>query len=115
MKMLIGGRSVTCDRLTEVVNPYDGSVIDTVPSAGEEEVRQAITAAEAGAEIMRLLPRVERSAILNRTALAIESETDNLAQLLAAEVGKTLREARGEVARAVQTFTLAAEVQLPYF
>ncbi len=109
MKMLIGGRSVTCDRLTEVVNPYDGSVIDTVPLAGEEEVQQAITAAEAGAETMRLLPRVERSAILNRTALAIESETDDLAQLLAGEVGKTLREARGEVARAVQTFTLAAE------
>jgi glyceraldehyde-3-phosphate dehydrogenase (NADP+) len=107
--MLIGGRSVTCDLPTEVVNPYDGSVIDTVPSAGEEEVRQAITVAEAGAETMRLLPRVERSAILNRTAGGLESDCDDLAQLLAAEVGKTLREARGEVARAVQTFTLAAE------
>ncbi len=109
MQMLIGGRSVTCDRVTEVVNPYDSSVIDTVPAAGEDEVLRAILAAEAGAETMRLLPRVERSAILNRTARALDADKDDLAQLLAAEVGKTLREARGEVSRAVQTFTLAAE------
>ena len=36
MRMYIGGEWVDRDGKVNVFNPYDGSVIDTVPSAGPE-------------------------------------------------------------------------------
>jgi len=42
MRMYIGGEWVDGDEKNEVINPYDGSVIDTVPSAGLENLDMAI-------------------------------------------------------------------------
>lgn len=109
MRMLIAGEPAAGDREFEVTNPYDGSVIDTVPHAGAGDVARALGAAERGAVVMESLPRVERAAVLRRTASALEARSGELATLLCREVGKTIREARGEVARAVQTFLLSAE------
>jgi acyl-CoA reductase-like NAD-dependent aldehyde dehydrogenase len=39
--MYIGGEWVDRDEKTEVINPYDGSVIDTAPSAGLEDLDMA--------------------------------------------------------------------------
>jgi acyl-CoA reductase-like NAD-dependent aldehyde dehydrogenase len=58
---------------------------------------------------MRRLPRVERAAVLARAAELIESRSDDLARTIAAESGKTIREAAGEVGRAVQTFRVSSE------
>ncbi|MCD4691239.1 aldehyde dehydrogenase family protein [bacterium] len=107
--MLIAGERVGGTRAKEVRNPYDGSVIDTVPLATDDDVAAALDAAERGALLMERLPRVERAAVLARTAAAIEQNAEELALLLAREVGKTIREARGEVARTVQTFKLSGE------
>ncbi len=109
MRMLIGGEPRAADREIEVHDPYDGSLIDSVPFACEKDVADALDVAERGAALMEAMPRVERAAILNRTAAAIEGRSEELATLLCREVGKTIREARGEVARAVQTFVLSAE------
>jgi len=109
VRMLIGGEPRGTDREFEVLDPYDGSVIDSVPHAGAEDVADALDAAVRGAALMEAMPRVERTAVLSRTAAAIEARAEELVGLLCREVGKTVREARGEVARAVQTFTLSAE------
>ncbi len=109
MRMLIGGEPRSTDRDIEVFAPYDGSVIDAVPHARDEDVADALDAAVRGAALMEAMPRVERAAILGRSAAALERRADELAALLSLEVGKTIREARGEVARAVQTFVLSAE------
>lgn len=109
MNMLIAGKDVSTDSVIEVRNPYDGSVVDTVPAAGPDEVEAALEAAEAGASQMASLSRYERAAILSRVAALIEERSDDLTLLLAREVGKTMREARAEVLRAVQTFAVAAE------
>ncbi len=109
MRMLIGGEPAAAEHEFEVHDPYDGSLIDSVPLARERDVAAALDAAERGAALMEALPRVERAGILGRTAAAIERRTEELAALLSREVGKTVREARGEVARAVQTFVLSAE------
>ena len=52
MKMYIGGEWVDRDAKTSVLNPYDMSVIDTVPRAGVEDVDSAIASAVRGAKVM---------------------------------------------------------------
>lgn len=107
--MIVAGRSAGSDSVIEVENPFDGSVVDTVPSATPDQIEDALAGAEVGASRMEKLTRFERASILSRAAAIIESESEGLARCLAEEVGKTVREARGEVARAVETFTLSAE------
>ncbi|MGQ9631849.1 MAG: aldehyde dehydrogenase family protein [bacterium] len=107
--MLIGGEWVDRDEVIEVRNPFDGSLIDAVPRANEDDVERAIQSAVRGFEIMRDLPAHQRSRILSKTAELIRERSEEFAVMIAKEVGKTIREARGEVSRAVQTFTLAAE------
>lgn len=109
MDMLIGGRAVGGGRVLSVRNPFDGSVVGTVPEATALQVDEALAAAAEGARMMERLPRVERAAILSRTSDALEDRRESLALTISAESGKTVREARAEVGRAVQTFRVASE------
>ena len=95
--------------MTEVINPYDDSVIATVPECSEKDVRAAISRAVAAAQPMAEMPSFERGAILNRASRLIEDKATELAQLMAKESGKPMKYARGEVARAVETFLFAAD------
>jgi len=108
MKMIIGGREAGSGRTMEVRNPYDGSVLDTVPSATPDEVDAALASAEKGARTMAATSRFERGAILDRAAAAVERRSGELSSLLASEVGKTVREAQSEVSRAAQTLAASA-------
>ena len=51
-----------------VHNPFDGSLVDTVPRASVSDLERAIAALEAGARVMRSLTAHERSTILRRAA-----------------------------------------------
>jgi acyl-CoA reductase-like NAD-dependent aldehyde dehydrogenase len=55
------------------------------------------------------MPAHARAAILSKASLLIRERAEDFARLLAQEVGKTIKEARGEVARCVNTFSIAAE------
>ncbi|KIH82492.1 Aldehyde dehydrogenase [Pseudomonas batumici] len=57
----------------------------------------------------RGLPRHERARILEKTAALVESDKDAFASLIVAESGKTLKQARKEVLRCVNTLKLSAE------
>ncbi len=109
MKMLIGGTAAGDGAEVPVRNPFDGSVVDTAPAATPDEVERALCLAMEGASAMGRLPRVERVAVLARAADGIKLRAGQLARTIAEESGKTVREAEGEVARAVQTFRVASE------
>ncbi len=94
---------------SEIINPYDNSVIATVPECSESEVREAISRAVVAAKPMAEMPAHERGAILNRASRLIEEKATDLARLMAQESGKPMKYARGEVARAVETFLFAAD------
>ena len=93
----------------EVINPYDNSVVDTVQQAGEADVRAAIGRASAVAETMANMTAQRRAAILSKAAAIIEDEAGRLAATMAKESGKPMKYARGEVSRASETFTFAAD------
>lgn len=109
MKMYIGGTWTAGSAVKEVRNPFDGSIVDTVPAATPDEVEEALASAVRGAREMRALPASRRSAILMETARLLRERGEEFAQILTREMGKVIGESRGEVARAVETITLSAE------
>jgi succinate-semialdehyde dehydrogenase/glutarate-semialdehyde dehydrogenase len=80
-----------------VDNPADGSLVGTVPDMGADETRRAIEAAAAALPAWRALVAKERSAILRKWFDLMVANADDLAQLLTAEQGKPLAEAKGEI------------------
>jgi len=109
MEMLLNGFWVDRDERSEICDPQDGSVVDTVPLASEQDMLAAIDAAVAGAKRARKMPVHERMAILHGAADIIEDELEDYARIIAREGIKTIREARKEAGRAAHTMRLSAE------
>ena len=109
MKFFLNGRWEARDEVIEVLNPFDGTVVDTVPKATAEDVETALEAAVAGAKVMAELTGYERFVILRKTADLMRENMEDLAQTLSSEEGKILAEARLEVDRAAQTMELSGE------
>src|SRR5688572_3198746 len=109
MRMHIAGHWVDRAEKVEVRNPFDGSVIDTVPRATVDDVDAAVAGAVEGAAAMRRMPAYERYRVLRRAAELMEQRTDELGRLISQEEGKTLKEGRAEAARARETIELSAE------
>ena len=109
MEMIIGGKFMDKAEKIPVKNPYNGDVIDYVPSGSEEDILTAISIAEKGAEINRNLPVHERVSILKKTASLMEERFEELVKTITLESSKTIREARKEVTRAINTISLSAE------
>ena len=81
-----------------VTNPANGEVIAEVAKCGAAETRRAIEAAEAAMGDWRQRPAKERAALLRKWFDLMMEAQEDLAQILTAEQGKPLAEARGEVA-----------------
>jgi glyceraldehyde-3-phosphate dehydrogenase (NADP+) len=108
-KNIIAGKPSAGDTSFEVRNPYDGSVVEEVASATPEDIEAALASAEASRGDVASLTRHQRAEILRAVSERLISRREDIALLLAKEVGKTLKEARGEVARAANTFAFAAD------
>jgi glyceraldehyde-3-phosphate dehydrogenase (NADP+) len=89
-------------------SPYDGSVVGQARLAGDPEIDAAIATAAHAFETTRRMPTHARVAVLDRAARILERRSEEFARRMALEGGKPIRFARGEVARAVVTFDLAA-------
>jgi succinate-semialdehyde dehydrogenase/glutarate-semialdehyde dehydrogenase len=81
-----------------VRNPASGSLLADVPNCGAVETRRAISAADAALPAWQTLTAKQRSQLLQRWFALINENADDLAQLITAECGKPLPEAKGEVA-----------------
>jgi len=107
--MLIGGKWVDKPENIEVHNPYDDSLVDTVPAATVEDAEEALQIAGEGFETMRELPAHQRSGILKKASSLLEEKTEEFSRSISEESGKTIKDARGEVARAIQTMSISSE------
>jgi len=109
MKMFVAGEWVDGANRLEVRNPFDNSVVDTVPKATPEDVERALAGAVEGARIMRKLPGYDRAKILRKAAELMGQQTEKLGRLISTEEGKILAEGIFEVSRARETIELSAE------
>ncbi|MBX5443761.1 aldehyde dehydrogenase family protein [Sphaerobacter sp.] len=97
------------DQPLDVINPYNGEVVGTTSFATDQDLEDAITAAERAFDETRRLQSYERAAILERLADGLEARQEEFARLMAQEAGKPIRDARTEVARGVFTLRTAVE------
>ncbi len=81
-----------------VFNPATGQQLGKVPNMGAAETRRAIEAAERAWPAWRAKTAKERAACLRRWFELMMANQEDLAQILTAEQGKPLTEARGEIA-----------------
>lgn len=109
MKMYIGGQWVDRDNRIEVINPFDGSTIDTVPNGTPADVDAAIASAERGARAMAALSAYERYKILHRASEIMTERVADLGRTITLEEGKVIAEGMGEAARAQETIELSSE------
>ncbi|MFZ5560388.1 MAG: succinate-semialdehyde dehydrogenase [Pseudomonadota bacterium] len=83
-----------------VTNPATGEVITGVPRLGQAETERAIAAAASALPGWRAKTAKERAQILRRWHQLMMEHQEDLARLMTFEQGKSLTEARGEVAYA---------------
>lgn len=109
MKMLIGGQWVDKQDKIPVYRPFDGEVIDHIPSGTKEDVLKAIESAVEGFQISKKMPVHKRMEILWGVVDYIRKNFEDFARMIASEGSKTIREARKETARCINTISVSAE------
>ena len=109
MKMLLAGEWVDRSETIDVRDPFDDSLIDTVPSATHDDVETALAAAFAARETTRKMTTYERCQVLSKTAAIVADRVEEFATIIAREGSKTITEARKEANRTVNTLTISAE------
>ena len=107
--MLIAGQWIDKNEKIDVRDPFDNSLIDTVPRGTQEDLENAIKSAQKGFEISKKLSVHKRMEILEKTAAYIKDNLDDFATVIAREGSKTIREARKETLRCINTLKVSAE------
>ncbi|NHC12840.1 NAD-dependent succinate-semialdehyde dehydrogenase [Motilibacter deserti] len=109
--LLIGGvwRPAASGRRLDVVDPSTGSPITSVADADVDEAVAAVDAAAAAADDWAATSPRARAEVLRRAFDLMTERREELAQLISSENGKSLVDARGEVAYAAEFFRWYAE------
>ncbi|MSO85398.1 MAG: CoA-acylating methylmalonate-semialdehyde dehydrogenase [Rhodospirillales bacterium] len=103
----IAGKS---GRFADVYNPATGEVTARAPLADAAEVQAAVAAAARAFPAWAAVPPARRTQVLFRLRELIRQHTDDLAALLSAEHGKTLADAKGELARGLEVVEYACGI-----
>ena len=101
----LAGRWVDSPDRLRIENPaLPGEPAGWTYNATPEQYEEAVTAAVAAFEQTRRLPAFERSAALRKISSGIAARREEIGRLIATESGKPIRDALGEVDRAVLTW-----------
>jgi malonate-semialdehyde dehydrogenase (acetylating)/methylmalonate-semialdehyde dehydrogenase len=102
-------RSSARDRLP-VENPATIETLAEVPLSSAAEVDVATAAAAAAFPAWRRIPPTERVQYLFKLKGLLEAHADDIAQVITQECGKTLKESRGELQRAIENVEVACGI-----
>jgi acyl-CoA reductase-like NAD-dependent aldehyde dehydrogenase len=92
-----------------VTDPFDGAPIGALPQCGPAHVDQLLDRARTGLQLSRSLSRFSRHKVLEGASRLLAERAGTAADLIVREAGKTIRQARKEVSRAVMTLSLSAD------
>jgi len=105
----LAGRPVRAEAQLPVTNKYTGEVATRVAKADASVIDEAIAAAVDAFDACRTMPAYARTAVPNHLVARMSERREEIAHALAVEAGKPIRDARGEVTRAIDTVRIAAE------
>ena len=109
MKMLIDGEFIDKNEHYDVINPYDGELIDTIPIADKGDVNKAIDAARKAQKSLNCLSSKQVSENLFDACEELSSCADEIARLIVLEAGKPYKAAVAEVNRSIETLRFTSE------
>ena len=107
--MLIGGEYISGDDRQDVINPYTGEVIDTIPIAHRQTAQLAIDKANQAKASLTEMSAFKVSNKLFNVVSKLQDKREEFAELLSREVGKPISEALVELDRSIETLKLSAE------
>ncbi len=81
----------------KTVNPATGETLKEFPLATAEEMEQSVASSHAAFRSWRSTPVEDRATVIGRVAEIYTERTEELARLIATEMGKPLAQAKGEV------------------
>jgi acyl-CoA reductase-like NAD-dependent aldehyde dehydrogenase len=92
----------------DVIDKFSGERVARTAYADAAAIEHAIAAAHGAREAMAAFPPDARRDVLGHCVRRFDERSEELALALCIEAGKPIRDARGEVARLVDTFRIAA-------
>lgn len=113
----IGGeeRSAISRTFFDKLNPANGILLSRVARSLSEDILQAVAAAKAAQAGWAAVPPVKRGEMLLEVAMSLKAQRKDVARIVAAETGKSYRDALGETDAAVnQGVFMAGEGQRLY-
>jgi succinate-semialdehyde dehydrogenase/glutarate-semialdehyde dehydrogenase len=93
----------------KVVNPATNETEREFDSATDLEIQQILERSERAYQSWRTTPKTERTKVLLRVAELYQERRDDLAALITREMGKPLREAKGEIMLVVSIYKYYAD------
>ena len=104
LKNWIGNKEVEskATKYMDLITPYTGETIGEVPFGTSADVDAAVVSAKAAFKIWSNTNIKERVQVMFRLKTLMERDFEQLKQLVSLENGKTLAEAHGDVAKAIE-------------
>jgi malonate-semialdehyde dehydrogenase (acetylating)/methylmalonate-semialdehyde dehydrogenase len=93
-----------------VTNPATGDVLAQVPLSSAADLDAAVAAARAALPAWRAVSVIERARLLFGLREALDARREDLARSVTLEMGKTIADARAEVARMIEMVEAACAV-----
>jgi acyl-CoA reductase-like NAD-dependent aldehyde dehydrogenase len=112
-KLLINGRFVPGASTMDVINPATGKIVAKCPRADADQLNQAVKAAKAAFPAWAALSVQARRDKIMAIAQALGARLEEFAQLLTAEQGKPLANAREEIGGSAYILQTLASMELP--
>jgi malonate-semialdehyde dehydrogenase (acetylating)/methylmalonate-semialdehyde dehydrogenase len=108
----IGGKAVAGaqSRAGDVFDPSTGRVAARVPFASLAELDTCVQAAKAAFPAWAALPPLRRARVMFRFRDLLDRASDEVAEAISREHGKTLADARGEVVRGLEVVEFACGI-----
>ena len=109
-KLFINGEWVASSsgEMFDDINPATLELIGKLHKANKDDVKNAVDAAEDAFDAWSSTPAPQRAKILFRAARMLEDRKEELSRLMTMEMGKVLKEARGDVQEAIDITYYAA-------
>ncbi len=108
----LANKAVAPNADLDVLDKYTGEVATRVAMAGAAAIDRGIAKAVEAAEPMRQMASFQRQAVLEHCVARFRERAEELAMTLCIEAGKPIKDSRGEVARLIDTFNVAAELSV---
>jgi len=94
----------------DVINPANGETLVKVPLSGRSDLDRAVEAARAALPEWRAVSTIQRARLLFDLRERLTDRAEDLARSVTTEMGKTIADARAEVARMIEMVEAATAI-----